>query len=64
MKSPENQKVYLTFPTDPKISIMLNSIADNMGKTQPELIETICKEYIQTYLLDIIENEINENGGE
>lgn len=38
--------VYLTFPTDYETSWLLKEIAKTQGKTQPQLIEEICKQYV------------------
>lgn len=50
-------KVYLTFATSPQLSDVLKTIALEMGKTQPELINEICENYVKKHLLDIIEKE-------
>ena len=55
----KKEKVYLTFPTDPETSFILKDLAHRMGKTQPELINEICKEYIEDLLLFL--NEKTEN---
>lgn len=39
--------VYLTFKTDEATSEMLKFIAHSMNKTQPELIDQICKDFIE-----------------
>ena len=54
-------KVYLTFQTDLATSEILKRIAHEMGKTQPQLIDDICKEFIQELLLDQIEKELTED---
>lgn len=62
MKTTQKSKpVYLTFPADPQISLLLKDIAHKMGKTQPELISEICIDYVKYYLLDLIEKEANES---
>ncbi len=58
---PKNKPVYLTFSTDPQISFLLKDIAHKMGKTQPELINEICNDYIKKYLLERIEQELSES---
>ena len=55
----KNNKVYLTFPTEPRLSIILKKIAHDQGKTQPELINEICESYVKKHLLDVIEQELN-----
>lgn len=54
-------KVYLTFQTDLATSEILKRIAHEMGKTQPQLIDDICKEFIKELLLDQIEKELTED---
>ena len=54
-----NEKVYLTFPTNPQISFILKKIAHEAGKTQPELINEICENYVKEYLLSIIDQELD-----
>lgn len=39
--------VHLTFETDRSTSEMLKFFAHNMGKKQPELINEICKDFIE-----------------
>lgn len=58
MKTTEKRKVYLTFPTEPEISLLLKKVANDMGKTQPELIEEICKDFLKELLLNQIDSEI------
>ena len=55
-----NEKVYLTFPTDRETSFILKDVARRMGKTQPELINEICKDFIENLLAYLIE-KTNEN---
>ena len=43
-------KVYLTFPTDPETAYALKTFAHKMGKTQPELINEICKNFVNEIL--------------
>ena len=50
MKTNKNQKVYLTFPTDPETAFILKDFAHRMGKTQPELINEICKDFIENLI--------------
>ena len=43
-----NQKyVYLTFKTDERTAALLKFIAKGCNKTQPELINEICKNFIE-----------------
>lgn len=58
----KNGKVYLSFQTDVATSKILKKIADDMGKTQPQLIDEVCKDFIKELLLDQIEKELTENG--
>ena len=53
--------VYLTFKTDEATSEMLKFIAHAMKKSQPELINQICKEYIQD-LNDLAEMKFRDEG--
>ena len=46
MKKSKPKKVYVTFSTEPETCGLLTEIAKSMGKTQPELIEEICKGFI------------------
>lgn len=52
-----NKTVYLTFPTDPETAYMLKDIAKRMNKTQPELINEICKDFIENLLSYLKEQE-------
>ena len=62
MNSSKNKQVYLTFPTDPETSFILKDFAHRMGKTQPELINEICKDFIENLLSCLTEkNEHSEN---
>lgn len=45
MKS-NNESCYLTFKTDIMTAHLLTALAHQEGKTQPELINDICKIYI------------------
>lgn len=51
-----NEKVYLTFKTDRGTSEMLKLIAHKMGKSQPELIDEICHDFIKQ-ILSFVEEE-------
>lgn len=42
-----SKNVYLTFPTDPETAFLLKKIANGMGMTQPELINELCKGFIE-----------------
>lgn len=58
-----NKKVYLTFPTDPETAFILKDFAHRMGKTQPELINEICKDFIDnliTYAKELQQRSIEE----
>lgn len=46
----KNKKFYLTFATKPEVSILLSKIAKSAGMTQPELINTICIDFIKNTL--------------
>lgn len=46
----KQKKVYLTFPTDPETAFILKDFAHRMGKTQPELINEICKDFIENLI--------------
>ena len=48
MKNPNKQVVYLSFPAKPEVSLMLKRIAHSAGMTQPELINTICIDFISS----------------
>lgn len=64
MKDSQNKKVYLTFPTDPETAYILKDLAHRMGKTQPELINEICKDFIEniiSYMNEKIENHKASN---
>ena len=50
MKTTKNQKVYLTFQTDPETAFILKDFAHKIGKTQPELINEICKDFIENLI--------------
>lgn len=60
MKNTQKRINYLTFPIDALASDLLKKIAHDMGKTQPELLNEICNNYIQNYLLEHIEMEFAE----
>lgn len=42
-----NYDVYLTFKTDKATSEILKFIAHKLGKSQPDLINEICKDFIE-----------------
>lgn len=46
----KQKKVYLTFPTDPETAFILKDFAHRIGKTQPELINEICKDFIENLI--------------
>lgn len=52
----QDEKIYISFPTSRVTSDFLKMIANKMGKTQPELINEICEEYI-VKLLDVLEEK-------
>lgn len=52
-----NYDVHLTFKTDKATSEILKLIAHKLGKSQPELINEICKDFIE--MLNKAANEIN-----
>lgn len=45
-----NYDVHLTFKTDKVTSELLKKLAHMLGKTQPEFINEICKEYVEMIL--------------
>lgn len=59
----KNDKVFLTFETDRKTSWLLKSIAHSFNMTQPELINDICKDFIDNILKEIekMQNNKEEN---
>ena len=42
------EKVHLTFKTEKSISEKLKFLAKALNMTQPELIDSICKDFIET----------------
>lgn len=54
-------KVYLTFPTDSETAYALKTFAHKMGMTQPQLINEICKDFIDNILEFVKNNTQNEN---
>lgn len=42
----KHNKIYLTFSTDPETAYCLTELAHAMGKTQPELINELCKNFV------------------
>ena len=56
-----SEKVYLTFPTDKRTAELLKLIAKGTGKSQPELINEICKDFINE--LDAIAKQELEKEG-
>lgn len=50
----ENYNVHLTFKTDKFTSEKLKVLAHYMNKTQPELINELCKSFIKNIENDII----------
>lgn len=56
----ENEQVYLTFKTDRVTAGKLKVTAHIFGKTQPQLIEEICKDYIKTIETAIEEYNIEQ----
>lgn len=55
----KNNDVYLSFKTDRETCEMLTKIAHKLGKTQPELIEEICKDFIED-ILSIVKEKIGD----
>ena len=55
------QTVHLTFPTSRKTAYTLTKLAKQFGKTQPELLNDICQEYISETMLLIIEKLSEKN---
>ena len=49
------EKIYLNFKTDKSVSEKLKFIAKSLNMTQPELIDSICKDFIE-----MIENAAEE----
>lgn len=41
------EKVYLTFKTEKEVSELLKFVAKECNMTQPELIEDICKTFLE-----------------
>lgn len=56
----EKETIYLTFKTDRMTSWHLKNIAHLLGKSQPELINEICKKFISTVLSSENKEENNE----
>lgn len=42
--------IYLTFKTDYETHYHLKTMAHMLGKTQPEFINEICKDYIESFI--------------
>ena len=59
-KMKNDNEVHLSFKTDRKTSDTLKLFAHSMGKTQPELIEEICKDFIKM-IETAIKEEMKEN---
>ena len=55
------EKVHLTFKTDREISELLKLIAHDANMTQPELIEKICRDFIED-LNQIAKEELEKEG--
>lgn len=53
----DNYNVWLTFKTDKETSWLLTNIAHAFKKTQPELINDICKNFVKSVLDDIKETQ-------
>ena len=53
----KKDKVYLSFPTSKETSDNLKIIAHKLGKTQPELINDICEDFIED-LMSIIKEKV------
>lgn len=62
--SKPNDKVYLTFPTDRETAYILKDFAHRMGKTQPELINEICKDFIENLIAFLQEQDPNKESNE
>lgn len=62
----KNENIYLTFKTDKETAWLLTQIAHKFGKTQPELINKICQNYIISLLnevdKDLAEQYIKKHG--
>lgn len=55
------EKVYLTFKTDKATSKMLTYLAHKFNMTQPELIDEICKDFIDRMIKAAEEAQNNKN---
>ena len=55
------KKVYLTFQTDEEIAFILKDFAHRIGKTQPELIDEICREYVYNLMIKMQEGIVDAN---
>ena len=49
----KQDQVSLTFRTDRAISDTLKKLAHYTGKTRPQLIHEICKDYIENLIADL-----------
>ena len=52
--------VHVTFKTDYETCWLLTQIAHGFGKTQPELINEICQNFIRSILDDIEKEETSK----
>lgn len=57
----KNDKIYLTFQTDVITSGLLKELAHALKMTQPELINKICKDYVENAMSNIF-NGLEEHG--
>lgn len=55
------KKIHLTFPTDEETSEKLRFIAHACKMTQPELIESICKDFIEN-IEETAKRELEKEG--
>ena len=61
MKEDSKSKVHLTFATDKETSETLKWIAHKCNKSQPELIESICKDFIAS-IEELAKQELEKEG--
>lgn len=56
----KEEKIYLTFSTDKYTAAVLKELAKTYKMTQPELIENICKDHIESVMEYIAKAKNNE----
>lgn len=64
MKKEYEEKCYITFPTTRGTANVLTELAHIFGMTQPELLDKICREYIEKTVSKALQIHQENQGNE